>query len=101
MFGLKFQPADFARSYFCIALCLSIESIALTTIYVVLFDRPPGCEMLCPLMSLVPIITCNLCSMWLAAWHFPNWQQTARSKKASVLVILALAIAQTAWLFSN
>jgi len=95
-----FQPVAFARSYVCIGIGIVVEAIALSTMYVALFDRPPLCEMLCELITLVPIMTCALSSTWLGAWHFPNWQQTSRPKRACILAIMILSLGQIVWLFN-
>jgi hypothetical protein len=94
-------PIIFARSTPCIAIGILITGFSLFTIYIVLFNPPPHCDMLCPFLALAPIVTCALWSIWLVAWHFPEWRRTSPLKKNCVTAILAFAIGQAGWFFAQ
>jgi len=93
--------AAFARSNTCIAIGMLIAAFSLFTIYLVVLDPPPLCDHLCAFLALGPIVTCTLWSIWLVAWHFPDWRQTARIRKSSVSTLAVLALGQFVWLWNQ
>lgn len=78
-----------------------IAAFSLFTVSVVLFDPPPLCDHLCPLLALAPILTCTMWSIWLTAWHAPNWQRTTRFKRSSVAAIAVAALGQQVWFWNQ
>ncbi len=101
MYQSYFRVAALARSNVCIAIGMLIAAFSLFTIYLVVFDPPPLCDHLCAFLALGPIVTCTLWSIWLIAWHSPNWRRATRFKKLSVTTIFVAAPGQFTWLWNQ
>ncbi len=93
--------AAFARSNACIAIGMLIATFSLFTIYLVVLDPPPFCDHLCAFIALGPIVTCTLWSIWLIAWHCPEWRLTSRFRMSSISTLAVIALGQFVWLWNQ
>jgi hypothetical protein len=96
----RVQGAKIALSIPCLALGLAIAGFALFTNYVVLFARPPHCDLLCPLLALGPTLTAVLWSVWLLAWSVPAWHAFSGLRRFLSGAVVAISLASFCMLYS-
>ena len=84
----------------CLLLGLAIACFALYTNYLVLFARPPHCDLLCPLLALGPTVTAALWACWLLAWGIPAWHSLPGPKRLLASICVAISLGSFAMLYS-
>jgi hypothetical protein len=84
----------------CLLLGLAIACFALYTNYIVLFARPPYCDLLCPLLALGPTVTAALWASWLLACCIPAWHSLSKPKRYLSGACVVISLGSFAMLYS-
>jgi hypothetical protein len=91
--------ARIALSIPSLLLGLAIAGFAIYSNYLVLFARPPGCDMMCPLLGLPPTVTTVVWSIWCIAWCVPAWPTLDRRTRVLAVGSLVASMASFVMLY--